>query len=944
MGRSNSFTQTQMMMKPTHKKLANAIAAMVGASVSLQALAQSSATSAAVPAPKVERIEVTGSNIRRVDAETTAPIQVITADEIRRSGRQTVTDLLRELPINATGGLTELTGSATFATGAASVSLRGLGSSATLVLLNGRRVAPYGLQDPNFGSSGGAVNLNAIPLDVIERIEILKDGASAIYGSEAIAGVVNIILRKDYKGALMGATVNANKDGDYGNATANMSFGFGDLAKDRYNVFFNAEAFRQESVLFRDAEAFLNRNEYRGGYNTGVVGSAYSPFLTFVRTNTATPTLEPGPNCPTANRSPAVINRNPFTPGGFVLVGGVSAGTGCLYDTFPFSEIVPKSSRESIFARGTFDLSASTQLFAELSYVHNNIYFRGAPSAVGQGQSGTINPSTLRIQPQPTTLPASHPNNPYGIPTLFRGRFDAVGPQDNEVDSDTTRALIGMKTAIGRFDVESGLLFNRTEQNVTNHNSLRYSQVIAGITGGGYNFANPFAGPVTPDTLRINAKDKGTSTFTIFDIKASGEIATLPGGSAGIAIGAEYRKEDRNQRPDAAKQVGEVFGRGISFAQSSRNVQTLFAELILPVLKNVEVQVAGRYDKYSDSGRSFTPKVSASWAALSSLKLRGSFAKGFRAPSLTESSPSASTGFFNGFVDPRRCIAGVTSAGCSTTAAAFIVPNAAIKAEKAETYSAGFVWEPTKDSSVSVDYFSIARRDEIGFLGLNDILINEGSSDPRFRDRVVRDVTNGGLGPAFAGDPGVITTVRSGFDNSGETRVRGLDIDARMRFGLGEYGRLTMAINATHYLYYAGNNTSEDPLESLKGFRNFPEWRAQLRGTWEVGSWTNAAGVNYLSGTKAFPQPALQSAQTQGQIANCGAITSFYLGRCQIPDYVTLDVSTEYRGFKNWRLNFAIRNLTNERPAFDPIARPFNTTWYQPQGINFVLGARYTFW
>jgi iron complex outermembrane recepter protein len=211
---------------------------------------------------KVEKVEVTGSNIKRIDAESAAPIQVISAEEIRRSGKTTVTELLRELPINAAGGLTELTGSGSFSAGAASASLRGLGSTATLVLLNGRRVTAYGLADPNFGQSG-AVNLNAIPLAVVEKIEILKDGASAIYGSEAIAGVINIILRKDYTGARAGVGGSINSEGLYGTVNATASFGVGDLARDRYNVFGNVEVFRQGATSFKDTEDFLNRQSYR---------------------------------------------------------------------------------------------------------------------------------------------------------------------------------------------------------------------------------------------------------------------------------------------------------------------------------------------------------------------------------------------------------------------------------------------------------------------------------------------------------------------------------------------------------------------------------------------------------------------------------------------------------------------------------------------------------
>jgi iron complex outermembrane recepter protein len=215
-----------------------------------QAMAQ---TPTPIPAPapqKVEKIEVTGSNIKRVDSETSAPIQVITRAEIERSGKQSVTELLRSLPSNAGGGLNDITGANSFSSGASSVSLRGLGSSATLVLLNGRRIAPFGPADPNFGQSG-VVNLDALPLDVVDRIEIVKDGASAIYGSEAVAGVVNIILRKDFTGALVSGSFSINRDSEYKISRASTTLGFGDLARDRYNVFINYERYQRERIATR---------------------------------------------------------------------------------------------------------------------------------------------------------------------------------------------------------------------------------------------------------------------------------------------------------------------------------------------------------------------------------------------------------------------------------------------------------------------------------------------------------------------------------------------------------------------------------------------------------------------------------------------------------------------------------------------------------------------
>ena len=915
------------------------VAALAAIGVATVGLAHAQQTPA-----KVEKIEVTGSNIKRVDAETASPIQIISQEEIRRSGKQTVTELLRELPINAAGGLTEMTGSGSFSTGAASASLRGLGSTATLVLLNGRRIAPYGLADPNFGQSG-VVNLNSIPVDVIERIEILKDGASAIYGSEAIAGVINIILRKDYKGGQVGANATANNKGFYKTKSAVASIGFGDLAKDRYNVFANFEGYKQDPVRFVDVESFLNRQQFRDVYLTGVQNSAFSPFLTYISNAAGVTGPSAGAACPAAN----VISSQTFL--------GV-AGTQCLYDNVSPSQIVAKVERSSVFARGTIDITATTQLYGEASYVKNSAFFNGFPQAVGQGTGATFNPSTGRLNPAPTQLAIGHPNNPFPRLTSVRARLDAVGAQDNEVISETKRAVVGLKTTLGRFDFETGLLINRNEQDSYNHNAIRYDRLVqafgftvvpnavgnptlvANPAGGFYNWAAPNSGSITADSLRYNAKDAATSKFTVWDAKISGEIGQMAGGAVGMAAGVEYRKESRIVIADVQKTNGNIFGRGVASVNGERNVQTVFGELIMPVLKNVEVQAAVRYDRYSDYGSSLTPKLAASWAPLSNLKVRGSFARGFRAPSLTEITRSSTSGFFNGVDDPRRCnrAVGIT-VGCGLSIPGLIVAFPGVQPEKAETYTGGIVWEVSTDTNVSIDYFNIARKSEISFLSLNEILLNEGSTNPLYANRVVRDPAN--TSTQVPGDPGAILFVSTSFANLGETRVRGIDFDVRHRIALGQYGRLTLNGIATLYTDQRGSGVAGQPLISYSGFRNAPEWRGQVRATWESGSWTSTGVVNVVGPFKSHSNPESNSASAQATIRDCGNPRNTYLGICTVATYVTVDAGTEYRGFKNWRLNFTVRNLANAKPSMDPLARPFNLNWYQPQGMNFVLGARY---
>ena len=905
------------------------------------ALSAGTAFAQAAPAVKAEKIEVTGSNIRRIETEGSAPITVITAEEIRQSGKQTVTELLRELPFNATGGLTELSGSNSFSAGAASVSLRGLGSTATLVLVNGRRIAPFSSVDINFGQSG-VVNLNALPIDVIERIEILKDGASAIYGSEAIAGVVNIILRKDYKGGQVGANVTQNSDRLFKTRTGVATLGFGDLAKDKYNVFVNVEGYKQEGVMIRQADRSINRQEFRDNGFTWVATSSYSPFITYISGATGATNVRAGDGCPTAN----VISSVTFI--------GVT-GTQCLYDQFANIQFSPDVKRTSAFARGTMDISGTTSIFAELNFVDQNTFYRGGPRLAGQGStSPTVNGLTGQVQLPPTSLAVGHPNNPFAVPVLARVRFDGVGPANTELDNKSTRALVGIKSVIGSWDVESGFLYDKNTIDWRSYNWLRYDMVLRAFGANGYNFANPSGGGVTANMLRIDLLDKGESKYSIWDVKGSTEIAKMAGGAAVLAVGAEYRRESRIFTPDANTLNGNSFQLGAGSANGTRNVTSAYAEVILPLLKNVEVQLAGRFDRYSDYGNSKTPKIAFSWAPMSTFKVRGSFATGFRAPSLSENS-KASTTAFTTVNDPARCrpaSAPTSTAGCSASVGLLIQANPNVQPETAKTYSSGFVWEPTTSTNMSVDYFSITRTNEVALLSINDVLNNEGSTNPLYANRIIRDRNAIQLGTGTAAipipnDPGILVYIRGGYVNNGQTTVRGFDLDARHRINLGSAGRLTLSTSATRYTDNRGSGITGDPQLSFLGYYNSPKWRGNVRASWQVNDWTSNATVNYVGSFKSFQNPEGLSAATAALGAACGspagsAAFPTFLGRCTVKEYVTVDLGTEYRGFKNWRINATVRNIANERPSFDPRTRPINNSWYQAQRMNFVLGARYT--
>jgi iron complex outermembrane recepter protein len=868
------------------------------------------------PSAKIERVEVTGSNIKRVDTETAAPITIISREEIQRSGKTTVTELLRTLPINSVGGLNDITSANSFSSGASSVSLRGLGSGATLVLLNGRRIAPFAPADPNFGQSA-VVNLDSFPLDVIDRIEILKDGASAIYGSEAIAGVVNLILRKDFTGAQIGGSFSINRDSEYQIRRASATLGIGELARDRYNVFINYERYERDVVKFLDVDNYLNRDILRiSGYATG---RRFSSSYAGAYLN--------GVFDPATLASATAISFRPAAqqPANCVAGAVKDAGGICRWDLIQNQDIVPKSDRDNFYARGNIDFNANLSGYAEFGFNKYKTLFRGNPQV--WGDFGSWYSSTQqRLVTAPEVLPVGHPNNPFTTPIIYRHRFVEVGNTDRIAEAEATRYVVGLKGNHFNWDWEAGYLRTENENLSTNKNQIRASVLRRGILTGAYNFLNPSAGSITPAQLRIDTTDVAESSFSIVDVKGSRELFQMAGGPAAIAIGFEHRREERVASPDQAKLDGEVVGFGAAFATGKRNVSSAYAELNIPFIKNVEAQLAFRTDKYSDYGRSTTPKIGLKWNATNKLALRGSYSEGFRAPSLTEISRS-SVSAFTTVTDPRRCING-DELDCARGIAILLESNANLKPEEAKSYNLGVVFEPFKDASVSVDYFDIRRRNEVNILDIDLILANEGITSGIYANRVIRGT------PIGDGLPGPIQAISAPFINGGETRVSGLDVDARYDINLGAFGKLRNRGFATWFRHYKGSTGEGEPLINYEGYR-IPMLRASLGSAWEYRAWTFGLQGNYTRSYYVSSDPRIpcRTASLLGP-----------QGICVVSGNATADASVEWRGIKNLTVTGVARNIFDKRPPLDPLARPVNFTFHPFQSVYFTVQATYKFW
>jgi iron complex outermembrane recepter protein len=902
------------MMKFKLKAISAATVGAIGVATGATLLASQAMAQTPTPAPsaqKIEKIEVTGSNIKRVDSEGVSPIQVISRAEIERSGKQTVSELLRSLPSNAGGGLTDIFNPNSFSAGASTVSLRGLGSAATLVLLNGRRLAPFAPNDPNFGQSG-VVNLDVLPVSVIDRIEILKDGSSAIYGSEAVAGVVNIILRKDYVGAEITGRFSINRDSEYKVYRAGTTLGVGDLARDRYNFFINYERIERERATIDNVQNYIVPQQltasptfqtlrrftssFAGNYLTGVYNT---------RTGQATAITFAG-------QQPA--NCDP----GAQRISGI-----CRWDVPSKQDYVAKSGRDNFFARGSTDLSATLSGFVELGFNRTETSFRGNPQVYGD--FGPWYSSTLqRLVNMPEFLPVGNPNNPFTTPIILRHRFVEVGDRDQINKAEALRFLGGFKGTLGKFDWESAILYTKNENEALQKNNIRLSQLTAGVVNGTYNFLNPSAGSLKPSDLRINTRDTAKSSFLVYDAKGSTELAQLPAGPLGLAVGLEYRKEDRTASPDANKLTGEVVGFGAAISSGKRNVTSLFAELSVPVIKSVELQLAARTDRYSDYGNSTTPKIGFKWSALPSLAVRASFGDSFRAPSLTEISRSSVTAFTT-VLDPRRCIDG-TELSCNQNIAILLENADRLQPEKAKTYNIGAVWEPTKDLSFTLDYFDIRRRNEITTLDADLILANEGATSGRFANRIVR-------GPALPGESvGQLQAISTFFYNSGGTFIKGWDLEGRYNINLSEYGKLNNTMSLTYFSSFKGNSDVNEPILEFVSY-GFPRARGNLRSEWLYRDFVTGITTNYNKGYKVLRDPTL----------TCSAAIRAVQPTCEVSSNTTYDFSLEWNGIKNLSLSFIARNIFDKQPPLDANARPLNATYHPFQSVYYTVGGTYRF-
>jgi iron complex outermembrane receptor protein len=932
--------------------------------------------SAATPAmaqDTTQRIEVTGSAAKRMIESEALPVTVVTKEEIAKTGATTAAELLEIVTANNGGGYNQSLGIGDSARpGFAGASLRGLGSNTTLVLLNGRRLAVYA-----FGGDG--TDLNAIALGAIERVEVLRDGASALYGTDAIAGVINFITRKDYQG--IDATVQGRwPQGKGGNArNASITGGWGDLSTNGFNIFGNLTYDKADALKAADRDfaktAYLPNAP--GGKIDRTSGNTYPASIFVPDVGTVNPGSVAGCLPPTSFQT---------TPTG-----------ACRFDYASVIDILPPQEKIGGLLRGTLALGANHELYGEYNRTQTTTKFVSSPTPASSATTfygnpllypaggkwypqavdpadGQTKPGLLWYTPDTTDGTATYFQPLSGDLDIFWRTVDAGG-RSNEAVADQGRLLIGAKgTVFKSWDYDVGLMKavsevkesyvggHFSETRLTNatcsDTSTPCGPLNPTFTPGKMNPAiNPF-GPQDADgaaalkAVQVLEQVRiSKSTSTSIDGKMSSEIMQLPAGPLSVAFGGEHRNETYKDTPLAVLQTGDIIAGGGNQAaiEGERDVTAVWAEMNIPIIKNLDGLVQLRHDRYSDFGNTTNPKFGLRWAATPQIVFRGSYSTGFRAPTLdnllqpltqTNTGDSYNDPYYEATVGDCYDNAGNETANfnpkyCNAQLTVKQGGNPNVKPEESQQLQFGLVFTPMKDLQVSVDLFKIKMEKQLGYPGADDNLsgfITPLLADPNAgydpTSAKLTDAAKASLRAGTVTDPTVFAKAGNGeldyvtnlLSNISTSNVTGADIQLAWTVLRNDYGNFRATLDSSYIAKWEQNGV--DYVGKYGLFGPVVEWKHYVRGDWERGPWSAGLGYRYQSGYEDSD------------------------GSRQVGSYGLWDFSMAYRDIKNLTLRFGIDNLLDTDPPFtrstDYFHMGYDPTYGNPLGRTYRVSAQFT--
>lgn len=919
----------------------------------------------------VEKIQVTGSRIQRAELTTANPVQVITAAEIRQTGIDNVGDLLQEIP--AVAGAATNTSINNGGSGAVRVSLRGLGSQYTLVLMNGRRIVASG------AGANNSVDLGNIPTSIIKRVEILKDGASAVYGSDAIGGVVNIITRDDFEGAEFNiGSDQSTHSGD--GATRTFDFTVG-TASDKGSVMLSGFYVRQEEQWSGDRD--WSKFDYGLNTETGALrpgGSSAPPW-----TRAFVPGIDAdGESCSSvthgAASGPGQSDPTQFrNPTGYECFNG---GTD-LYNFAPANYHLTPSERYGVFGTAQYELSDNVRFFSEISYTNRSATTLLAPLPLA--------PLAFFTQTAPYTTD-NYYNQQFGPKSVdgetvqindWRRRVVETGGRNTVFDLNNTRAVLGLDGQLfdTDWDYEVSYIFGRNQTSIRRQGGVNFDKVREAV---GPSFLDPTSGEIvcgTPDDIiagcvslnifgipgtdtqvseemlnfiSFEAHDIGTNQQQIFSAAVFGTAFELPAGPVGLAFGVEHREEAGADFPDALIALGVTSGSSRTATEGSYSVDEIYVETTLPLLvdapfaHSLDVDIAVRYSDYDTFGTTTNHKLGVKWAPFENLLVRGTLSTAFRAPSTadlfsgrSDNSPEV--------VDPCNsnptsfCIAdGVPAAGfepigdqLSSTRGG----NPNLEPEEADNFTLGLVYTVAEVENLefTLDYWDIELTNAISTIG-EQVILNNCARSGVDCDKITR--FGAGAGALF----GNSSDIDDSNTNVGGIKSSGIDFNARYKMDT-EFGELRTNLDATFYDKYDKTLATGEVVSHAGKFirnggdGNFPEWKTNLTVGLFNDDWTASYTIRYIDSVEEqFDNIDLDEVATVFSdfrvapvMAADGTIDSYDVLR-DIASQVIHDVRFSYF-YENYTVALGVDNIFDEDPPYadtgfndntDP--RTYNTT------------------
>lgn len=892
----------------------------------------------AQPQQTIQRVEITGSSIKRIAKEGALPVQVITFDDMRKQGINNAEELMKMLASNGTGANNSTSNNNVFgadadrlAGGATFASLRGLGSNSTLVLLNGRRIATY-------GKSGNAVDLNSIPMAAIARIEILKDGASAIYGTDAVGGVINFILKTDFQGVEISATTTATQAGGGATHLVSLLAGKGDLQTDGYNVMGTA-SITKNAELDSHQRAFANGFQPSRGLSPDTTGTPAANQLTGAGSALGTSFQMPG-------------DANKYLQAGLLSLQGkcdsvpgmsqyqtnlwpnvtspLRTTHSCAYDYGADYVMRSPMEQDNVLGRATIKLGPDHKMFIEAMGSRSDVTSILTPAQISAtlaaGNAYPVGGQYYQdLSPYIATFDKTKP-------ILYKWRANPLGNRTQNNTTDSARVLLGFEGTVHDWDYKLGLSQAQSSTKTALIDGYAFTTPFYQVLGSG--MVNVFsAAPQTQQAMdAINATkysgafQHGKTGLTQFDGNISGEVYQLPAGPLAMAAGFDLRRETYEFGQDVdATQI--LLAPGIAgLPKASRDIKAFYTELIAPITKDLEVQLAVRRDDYSVVGTTTNPKVAFRYQPTTTLLFRGSANKGFLAPSFAQ--------LYTGSLDQQLASGVVDTVGCAQhpNDPAFCAPeklnyksggNQNLRPETSKQGTLGVVIEPFKGFSASLDYWAINMKDRI----LNRSPLIVLANPVTLAGNIVRNADD------------TINYVQAGWINASGAKARGADLSLK---GNGSFGGflVTAALDGTWTQSYKFAEISGQPYQEYVGqfFTRdlFLRWKHNATLNVARGDWSVMLSNNFSSGYK-------------DELPNHGIGVPPAGFNPDVASYTTFGLSSTYTGIKNTSITAGITNLFDRDPPFtahnvdDVVGAGWDPRVADPRGRTFSLAAKYKF-